>query len=114
MQCLTARSKGNIFLGFIAHNFDCKTPEVITRLYTAVVRPHLEYAVHFWSPCFEKDIKKLESMQRKAIKLFPGICGLSYDKSLKRLYMFFSRDRYIRGDHTETIKIMKSIDEMYY
>ena len=76
-QCSAASRKANTVLGFIARNFDYKTPEVITRLYTSLVRPHLEYAVQFWSPCYQKDIKKLESVQRRATKLIPGIRGLS-------------------------------------
>ena len=46
-QCSVASRKVNAVLGFIARNFDYKTPKVITRLYTSLMRPHLEYAVQF-------------------------------------------------------------------
>merc|ERR1711980_41867 len=106
-QCLAASRKANTVLGFIARNFQCKKPEVITRLYTSLVRPHLEYAVQFWSPCYLKDKNKLESVQRRATKLVPGFRGLSYDERLKRLDMFSLKDRRIRGDLIETFKIKK-------
>lgn len=112
LQCLAASKKANTILGFIARNFQCKNPEVIKRLYTSLVRPHLEYAVQFWSPCYLKDEKKLESVQRRATKLVPGFRGLSYDERLKRLDMFSLKDRRIRGDLIETFKILKNIDHI--
>ena len=111
-QCLLANRKANTILGFIARNFDCKTPEVITRLYTSLVRPHLEYAVQFWSPHYIKDINKLESVQRRATKLIPSMHNLSYEERLKRLDMFPLRDRRTRGDLIETFKILKKIDKI--
>ena len=113
-QCIAASRKANTVLGFIARNFDCKTPEVITRLYTSLVRPHLEYAVQFWSPCYQKDQNKLEGVQRRATKLVPGFRGLQYEERLKRLDMFSLKDRRIRGDLIETFKILKNIDNLNY
>ncbi len=111
-QCLAASRKANTVLGFIARNFQCKNPEVITRLYTSLVRPHLEYAVQFWSPCYLKDKNKLESVQRRATKLIPGFRSLSYEERLKRLDMFPLKDRRIRGDLIETFKILNNIDHI--
>ena len=112
IQCLAASRKANTILGFIARNFQCKYPEVITRLYTSLVRPHLEYAVQFWSPCYLKDENRLEGVQRRATKLIPGFRGLSYEERLKRLDMFSLKDRRIRGDLIETFKILKNIDHI--
>ena len=113
-QCSAASRKANTILGFIARNFDCKTPEVITRLYTSLVRPHLEYAVQFWSPYYVKDVNKLESVQRRATKLIPGMRSLSYEERLERLDMFPLKDRRIRGDLIQTFKILKNIDKIHY
>ena len=113
-QCSVASRKANTILGFIARNFDCKTPEVITRLYTSLVRPHLEYAVQFWSPHYLKDINKLESVQRRATKLIPSIRSQSYEERLKKLDLFSLRDRRTRGDLIETFKILKKIDKIDY
>ena len=65
LQCLAASRKANTILVFIARNVQCKNPGVITRVYTSLVRPHLEYGVQFWSPCYVKDVNKVESVQRR-------------------------------------------------
>ncbi len=49
-QCTAANKKANMMLGFISRNIVHKPKDVTERLYTAFVRPHLEYAVQFWSP----------------------------------------------------------------
>ncbi len=49
-HCKSACKKGNTMLGFIARNFEYKTPGVMLSLYISLVRFHLVYAVQFWSP----------------------------------------------------------------
>ncbi len=49
-HCVDAANKAKRMLGFIKRNFLFKNKDVILPLYISLVRPHLEYAVQFWSP----------------------------------------------------------------
>ena len=49
-QCRIAASKGNQFLGMIRRNITYTEKSVIVPLYKAIVRPHLGYCIHAWSP----------------------------------------------------------------
>ena len=57
--------KANRALGFIRRNFGRCPESIKDTLYTAMVRPHLEYASGAWNPHLKKDINILENNQRK-------------------------------------------------
>ena len=46
-------------LGMIARTVVYRSPDVLTRLYKSLVRPHLEYCVSAWSPHYVKDRERL-------------------------------------------------------
>ncbi len=48
-QSKAAAGKANRKLGFIKKNFSFKDKDIIVPLYNSLVRPHLKYAVQFWS-----------------------------------------------------------------
>ncbi len=60
-QCKEAVGKANRMLGFIKKKISFKNKDIILPLYNSLVRPHLEYAVQFWSPHLAKDISKIRS-----------------------------------------------------
>ena len=78
----------------------------------AFVRPHLEYAIQFWSPNYIKDHNLLERVQRRATKLIPTLRNLSYEERLKPLDMFTLHKQRIRKDMIEVFKILNKFDKI--
>lgn len=57
-------------------------------MYNSFVRPHLEYAVQYWSLHYAKDIAVL-GVQCKATKTIPLLRNKPDKESLSRLNFFF-------------------------
>ena len=58
--------------------------EVTVLLYSALVRPHLEYYVQVWDSQHRKDVELLET----ATKMIQGLEHLYYEDRLKELVLF--------------------------
>ena len=110
-QCIIARNRANKILGFIGRCVTNRTSEVILRLYLALVRPHLDYAVQFWSPYYRKDIESLEAVQRRMTKMIQGLRNLPYKDRLKCLNLHSLERRRARGDMIEVYKWVKGINK---
>ena len=73
-------NKANQLLGLIRRSFDHVDSNMLSKLFTSMVRPTLEYYNSIWGPSFILDQRKIERVQSRATKFLPHIKDKPYEE----------------------------------
>ena len=65
------------------HFYTVSSPDTIKQLYISLVRPHLEYAAQLWDPYTHRNTKRLETVQKFALKVIARCWDMNYEESLR-------------------------------
>ena len=87
-QILEAIKAGRKFMWWILRSFQSRTAETMLFLYQSYVLPKLEYSSLLWAPYKNKDIVKLESVQRTLTSKIQNLQQYNYHQRLRKLKLY--------------------------
>jgi len=79
-HCKSIAQRANRLSNLFFLTFRCRDRKFMLNFYTTYIRPILETATTVWNPYLMKDIKILESVQRKFTKRMPGMSEKTYEE----------------------------------
>ena len=85
---------------------------VLPKIYKTFVRPTIEYAGQVWNPSKVGDVKTLEKVQRRAMRLVNIGEKRSYTEKLECVGLPTLEARRKRGDLLETFKILNGFSSL--
>ena len=75
-------------VSWVTSSVTSRAREVILPLFSALMRPHLEYCIQFWDSQHKQDMEMLEQVQSRASKMIRGLERLPYRDRLRELGLF--------------------------
>ncbi len=81
-------------------------------MWKAHIRPHIEHAIHAWSPYLMQDIASIVKVQRAVTRHISGLKGLSHEKRLTDLGWTTLEARRTRGDVILTYQVLSENAEL--
>lgn len=99
--------KTNIILLCIRNSMASKSGAVITCLYSALVRLHLEEWVQFWDCHYQKDTELMQYIQRRARNLMKGLENRFSEEQMRGLGLFCMENESLKGNLIALLNSLK-------
>ncbi|PKU44394.1 hypothetical protein llap_5337 [Limosa lapponica baueri] len=106
-QCALTAPKANCILDCTKRSVASRSRELTLPLYSALVRPHLEYCFQLWGPQHRRDMDRLEWVQRRTTNMIRGLEHLSYEDRLREMGLFSLENRRVQGDLLAAFQYLK-------
>ena len=107
----TKVNTANQIMGLIRRSFTYLDAKSFIKMYTAMVRPHLEYGQCVWYPHLKRHKNIIEKVQMRATNLVDGYSNLPYPERLKKLNLPTLSYRRDRGDAIQIYKHFTKYDD---
>jgi len=104
--------KGRAVLSQMKRTMTYRDSTVFASIYRTYVRPTLENCVQVWNPAKLEDIKCLEKVQKRALRMITDQGQMSYEEKLGVLHMTTLEERRARGDQIEVFKILNDLTNL--
>jgi hypothetical protein len=105
-HCEKAANTAMSVLKLIERNFHYRDRHVFVNLYKQYIRPHLEFSSPAWCPWNRGDIEKLESVQKRAVKMVAGLSSQGYKERCSELGLKTLEERRKDQDMNQVFGIM--------
>jgi ribonuclease P/MRP protein subunit RPP40 len=111
-QTSKAVGKANNMIGLLKRTFTTRDTKIWSKLYKTYIRPHLEFTIPVWNPYKQKDIDKLEKVQRRVTKIPEQLRDLPYCERAKCMGLTSHEIRRHRGELIQQYKLENGLDRV--
>ena len=84
---------------------------LLSVLHLSSVHPHLEYVSEVWSPHLQRDINKMEAVQKLALKICVNNCMEGYNSLMSQLK---ATSLTTRREHRRMVTLFEYLNGYYY
>jgi ribonuclease P/MRP protein subunit RPP40 len=99
-------------IGMLKRTFITRDTKIWCKLYKTYIRPHLEFAIPVWNPYKQKDIDKLEKVQRRVTKIPTQLRKQQYCDRAKNMGLTSHEKRRHRGELIQQYKLENGLDKI--
>ena len=87
-----------VFWAALKKGLPAKSNLFFVPLYSALVKPHLQYCIQARGAQYRRHMELLERVQRRGTKMIRGLEHVSSEENLRELGLFSLEKRRIHGD----------------